>query len=204
MAGSLTVNPDARYAFNPLADAGATYDFKTNSNVVDLGAGDWKIQGTTVDSTAAEINRVTDVSNSLVDTASTLAVTEALHAGKTVKMATLAGSVYTLPLALGTGGRYRFVVTVKPTSNSHIIKVGNASDFMSGIIYMLDGDANAITGYVGDGTADDTVTMNATTTGGNIGDWIECEDVLLNVWNVRGSISVTIGQNVADPFSATV
>ena len=155
--------------------------------------------------TALEINRAADVSTRLVAAGATEAITVADHDGKTVLLDTAGGSVCTLPVAAATGARIRFAVTVRPSGASHIIKVGNASDFITGQINVLDEDANAQTAYYGNPAADDTITLNNTTTGGAIGDYIELEDTLANIWTVtHGHLTVPAGSNVADPFSATV
>jgi hypothetical protein len=160
---------------------------------------------TQVTATGLEINRVADVSTRLVAAGATLAVTVAAHDGKTIQLDAAGGSVCTLPVASATGARVRFAVTVRPASGSHVIKVGNASDFIAGQINMLDLDASAQGAFQGDGAADDTITINNTTTGGAIGDYIELEDTLANVWTVvHGALTVPVGSNIADPFSATV
>lgn len=154
--------------------------------------------------TAAEINRAADTSTRLVAAGATLTVTEALHDKKLIALDTAAGSICTLPAATGSGAVYRFVVTVTATSNSHIIKVANANDFMAGFINVVDLDGTAAGMYKGDGTADDTITMNRTTTGGVIGDEIEVVDLKANLFLVRGSLTCVAGSNIADPLSATV
>lgn len=155
--------------------------------------------------TALELNRAADVSTRLVAAGASLAVTVAAHDGKTIALDTAAGSVCTLPVAAATGARVRFAVTVRPSVGSHIIKVGNASDFIAGQINLLDLDASAQGAFQGDGAADDTITINNTTTGGAIGDYIELEDTLANIWIVvHGALTVPAGSNIADPFSATV
>jgi len=88
------------------------------------------------------------------------------------------------------------------TSN-HVIKVANSSDVMKGQIDILDNDSNALTAYSASGT-DDTITLNGTTTGGQIGDWIEVQDIAANTWAVRGKLVCPAGSNVADMLSATV
>lgn len=167
-----------------------------------VGASGSEVQ---VDATPLEVNRATDLSARLIAAGATETITLAQHSDRTVLLDTAGGSVCTLPLATGTGARLRFVVTVRPSGASHIIKVGNASDFIAGQINLLDLDSNAVTAYQGDGAADDTITINNTTTGGAIGDSVELEDTLTNVWTViRGALTVPAGSNVADPFSATV
>lgn len=155
--------------------------------------------------TALELNRAADVSTRLIAAGASLAVTVAAHDGKTILLDTAGGSTCTLPVAAATGARVRFAVTVRPSGGSHIIKVGNASDFIAGQINMLDLDATAQGAFQGDGAADDTITINNTTTGGAIGDYIELEDTKANIWTVvHGALTVPVGSNIADPFSATV
>jgi len=155
--------------------------------------------------TMTEVNRTCDVSTRLVAAGAALTVTVAAHDGKTILLDTAGGSTCTLPVAAATGARVRFAVTTRPSGAAHIIKVGNASDFIAGQINLLDLDAAAQGAFQGDGAADDTITINNTTTGGAIGDYIELEDTKANVWTVvHGALTVPVGSNPADPFSATV
>jgi hypothetical protein len=152
--------------------------------------------------TTAEINRASDVSTRLVLAGATLAVTELAHDGKTILLDQLAGSVCTLPASSGSGARFRFVIHTVPTSNSHIVKVANSTDVMSGVIIEAnDTDASSSTWETA--ATSDTITLNRTTTGGTIkGEWIEVEDIAAGFWAVRGVIAGTGAE--ATPFSATV
>lgn len=131
-----------------------------------------------------------------------------LDSGKTIKLDTLAGSVVTLPAATGSGARFKFLVSVLATSNSHKIQVANASDFMIGIIMGVSDDPATVKGWIAAnsgtvGTNSDTITLNRTTTGSvAVGEWIEVEDVAANTWEVRGMIAQTGTE--ATPFSAAV
>lgn len=154
-------------------------------------------------STAAELTRAADVSTRSVAAGPTLAVTEAAHEGRTIRLDTAAGSVCTLPAPV-VGARFRFLVTVKPTSNFHQIKVASASDFMGGTINILDLDAAAQGAFSGDGTADDNIQLNGTTKGGQIGDWIELEGISATQWAVSGNVVCPVASNPADMFSAAV
>jgi hypothetical protein len=123
--------------------------------------------------------------------------------GSVVKLDTLAGSIVTLPKAVGSGVSFLFIVSVLATSNSHIVKVGNTTDVMQGII-LMNGDtaANAAEAFAAAAT-DDTITLNRTTTGSvTLGEHIEVMDVAPGVWQVRGAVSATGVE--ATPFSATV
>lgn len=133
----------------------------------------------------------------------TLAVTAALHAGRTILLDTAAGSVCTLPASAGTGNKYRFLVRTLATSNSHIIKVANSTDVMRGIIHCLDSDLATVNmfGFAAGATAD-TITLDRTNTGSvTLGEWVELEDYLTGFWAVKGCLS---GAAPATPFSATV
>jgi hypothetical protein len=132
-----------------------------------------------------------------------LTLTQATHDGRTIKLDhSAAASTVTLPDATGTGMVFEFIVTAVNTNN-HLIKVPDASNVMKGVVMMLDNDSNAATAYAASGT-DDTITLNGTTTGGQIGDWLRLVDIAADTWHVSGALLVPAGSNVADPFSATV
>lgn len=142
-------------------------------------------------------------SASVIAAGSALTMTEAAHEGNIVQLDTAAGSTVTLPASTGSGKTYRFYVSVLATTNSHIIKVANASDTMLGIVWcMADTSANAQAFAAVAGTSD-TITLNKTTTGSvTIGEFIEITDVATNKFMVHGFTSST-GIAVT-PFSATV
>jgi hypothetical protein len=157
---------------------------------------------TTLAATALEINRNCDMSARLVALAATsLAVTVAAHEGRTISLNhTGAASTATLPAATGSGAVFRFVVGAVNTSN-HVVDL-TSTDLMKGVVYQVDDDANAATAYSAKST-DNTLTLNGTTTGGQIGDWAEFVDIASGVYSVKGGLTVPAGSNVADPFSAT-
>jgi hypothetical protein len=160
------------------------------------------INDTQIDATAAEINRAADVSARLVAAGSTLAVTAAAHDGRTILLDTAAGSTCTLPASSGSGARFRFVISTVATSNSHIVKVANATDVMSGVILAANDTDGSASAWETAATSD-TITLNRTTTGSTIkGEWIELEDIATGFWAVRGVIAATGTE--ATPFSATV
>lgn len=152
--------------------------------------------------TKAELNRVADVSTRLVAAGATLAMTEAAHEGKIICLDTAAGSIVTLPPSTGGGAVYRFVVTVTATSNSHIIKVANATDEMRGYV-VQDSDTATAPNIWWAADNDDTITLNRSTTGlAAQGEYFEIVDALLNHYMVQG-YSQASGTE-ATPFSATV
>lgn len=141
-------------------------------------------------------------------TTATLAVTAALHAGRTVTLSKAAGIAVTLPAATGTGNRYRFVVAITFTGAS-TIKVANATDYFIGVALLnqdggatVVGFATANTGTVA--TEDDTIDMLGTSnsTGGFKGEVIEIEDIATAVFSVR--VWSEAGGTEATPFSSGV
>lgn len=140
----------------------------------------------------------------LVAGGSATTLTVADHEGKTILLDTLAGTTITLPAATGSGAKFRFVVSVVNTSNSHVIEVADATDIMYGnIIANSTGDTPDLAQPWPTAADSDTITLNGTTTGGlAIGDWIEVEDIKANAWAVTGV--VTASGTEATPFSAAV
>ena len=161
-----------------------------------------KINGSVSSATGAEIDRVADVSARLVAAGSALTLTTLAHDGKTIALDTAAGSTVTLPAASGSGARFRCVVSVIATSNSHVIKVANSSDIMQGFCIAAQDAGDTVVMFETTGTSD-TVTLNRTTTGSTQrGEWFEFEDIAANLWAVCGMIAATGTE--ATPFSATV
>jgi hypothetical protein len=141
-------------------------------------------------------------SAAVVAAGSALTVTKALHNGRTILLDTLTGSVATLPAATGSGARYRFVVSVLATSNSHVVKVANATDIFVGqaLVAQDGGDTSVMFDTAADS---DTITLNRTTTGSVIrGEVIEVEDIASGIFAVFVRVSATGSE--ATPFSATV
>lgn len=152
--------------------------------------------------TTAEINRAADVSTRMIAAGGTLTLTVAAHEGKIIALDTAAGSVVTLPASSGSGAVFRFLVTVTATSNSHVIKVANATDEFRGFVVQDASEATAPNiWWAADN--DDTITLNRTTTGlAAEGEYFELVDATSGVFFVRG-YSQASGTE-ATPFSATV
>lgn len=123
-------------------------------------------------------------------------VTDDAHAGVRVIMNRAAGCTATLPAATGSGARYEFIGAVD-ASGSQVIQVANSTDVMSGVA-MTD-----MTGVLFATAADsDTITLNATTSGGYKGWRVICDDIASGNWAVL-VISEASGTEVT-PFSANV
>lgn len=179
---------------NVTIQGGTLYDVVIDADTL-------QINGTTVNSTAAELDAECDVSTRLVAaTAATLAVTAAAHGGRVVLFDRAGGVAVTLPAATGTGNVYRFIVKTTLTS-SGTIKVADNTDVMSGALIVTD-QADGSTASFGTVAASDTITLNGSTTGGLAGGLITLVDVATNLWSVSG---VVVGNGAeATPFSATV
>lgn len=158
--------------------------------------------GRAATATMAKVATFVSAVPAYVAAGATLTLTAA-DSGKSINLDTAAGSIVTLPAASGTGNRFRFIVSVLATSNSHIVKVANASDTMQGIIFSMDDTAAAAVAFAAVAGTSDTITLNRTTTGSvTIGEWLEVEDVATNKFQVRGFVTNT--GSPATQFSATV
>lgn len=178
---------------NPTLQGGTAYSL----NLVSPSIG-----GVALAATAAEINAAADMSTRLVSaSAATLAVTAADHDGKIVVLNRAAGVTATLPAATGSGAVFRFTVGTAVTSNNDIIKVADATDVMSGSLYVTDQAAGTGTEF-STLAASDTITMNGTTTGGLAGGILTLIDIATNLYAVHGNVIATGVE--ATPFSATV
>lgn len=123
--------------------------------------------------------------------------------GKLILLDTLTGSTVTLPASTGSGKKFRFLVSLLATSNSHIVKVANATDVMRGTAWYADTDGTAAVNGFATVAASDTITLNRTTTGSvSIGEYIEVEDYAAGFWRVLCFLSNT--GTPTTPFSATV
>lgn len=167
------------------------------------GANAWVATGN-YGATPLEITRNADLSARTVAAGSTKTLTVNADEGKTILLDTAAGSTVTLPTAT-VGARFRFLVTVKPTSNQHRIIVSTVgSQGFAGPVSFVDQDTAAVTAYAADGTeADDHIDLNGTTKGGQVGDWIDIEGITTGVWAISGLLTVPAGSNPADPFGDT-
>lgn len=165
----------------------------------------FNLGGTEVTSTAAELNAVASGARATVAGGSTKTLVAA-DAKTPVLLDTAAGTVVTLPAATGTGNEFEFITTVIATSNSHIVKVANATDVMTGALLVVDNADGTVTAFGTTGattTRSDTITLNRTTTGSvAIGERFWIKDVKAGWWSVRGIVIGTGSE--ATPFSATV
>lgn len=163
--------------------------------------------GFAVDSDSNRLELNIDGTRRQIDTTRLVAVGSATTAttkdsGSIFCLDTAAGSTLTLPDATGSGATYKVLVTVTATSNSHVIKVANATDEMRGFVIADASEATAPNiWWAADN--DDTITLNRTTTGTAAqGQYFEIVDAADNHFFVRGFVEQSGSE--ATPFSATV
>lgn len=128
-------------------------------------------------------------------------LTQDEHAGRLGYFDVAAGATVTLPRATGSGAKYRFFVKTTITSNSAVVKVGNADDVLQGNLAVLADGGDTLVGWEAGATAD-TITMDGSTKGGIRGDYIEIEDVVAGLFRVTAMLSATGTE--ATPLSAGV
>jgi hypothetical protein len=132
-------------------------------------------------------------------TASTLTIVPATHSGCIIILNRAAGIAVTLPNATGTGNIYSFFVGTTVTSNTTTITRGTTNDVMSGVV--LQAKASTAMTPIPTASNTNTLTLNGSTTGGILGDWIQLADVATNQWSLIMLISST--GTVATPLSNT-
>lgn len=158
--------------------------------------------------TRRRVDQLEGLPGNFVAAGSSLVMNQRAHAGRTILLDTATGSTVTLPAATGSGLKYRFLVSALATSNSHIVRVANATDAMIGQVFTQDTDsANVALAFAAVAGTSDTITLNRTTTGSvTVGEWIEVEDVRINSTTNRYFVTgmLTCNGIPATPFSATV
>lgn len=131
------------------------------------------------------------------------------HVGRTTTLNRAAGIAVTLPVATGSGDKYRLVVGTTFTGAASIA-VADGTDYMIGVAQMgIDGGTfvphqypTANTGTLA--TESDTISLfgAANSQGGFKGATVELEDIATDIWSVRYVSDA--GGTEANPFSAAV
>ncbi len=144
-----------------------------------------KINGTTVNATAAEINQWTDESakNEVVVTTNVIAASES---GKTFFLDLAGGFTSTLP-APALGLWFKFIVKTAPTT-SYVITTTTSANILYGMMLERAGTAGVA------GAARDT--FNFVANQSIIGDWAEFHSDGTN-WYYHGMVDVAAGNTVA-------
>lgn len=154
-----------------------------------------------VNATPAEIDRVADVSARIVSLSGTESITQASHDGKTLSMGTTDVNA-TLPAATGTGARFRFLVTGVPATTAHTIACAGTDEFNGHVLQTDTDTSDTLASYPALAGDDfDLITLDGTTKGGIVGDWIEVEDIASGVWALKAITNAS--GSVASPLSSS-
>jgi len=166
--------------------------------------GDLKIDAVAVTATADELNRAADTSGRVVDcTASTLAVTEALHDGKIITLNRAAGIAVTLPVPVA-GMWFRFIVGTTFTGAASIKSVAGTHIMIGHAIMGNNSDNTVVNWPAVAADAFDTIDLLGTgnSTGGMAGQIIDIVALSATVWHV--TIIGDAAGSEATPFADTV
>lgn len=122
----------------------------------------------------------------------------ASQSGSLVYVDTATAVAITLPTAAA-GLRFRIAIGVTNTTGNHVISCGSGDLFQGGLAHVTSGTGQ-VGYYAPDTTADNTITLNSGTTGGEIGTYIDVYAVDATNWFVTG-IVLGAGNTPATPFS---
>lgn len=138
-----------------------------------------------------------------VSVSETTTLTVPLHANRLIRLTQSTTAVtLTLPAATGSGVTYR-IMLFTANAGGTVIKVPDSSHVFRGRITMYTDNSNGVLGWP-NAAASDTITLNATTTGGaTSGDYLEIVDASANTYLVRNAVVNATGTE-ATPWSATV
>jgi len=154
--------------------------------------------------TIAEINHSCDLSDRAIAVGSSLdlsGLAATNYNDKTFLLDTAGGSSLTLPTTAN-GARLRVIVTTAPTGgNSHTI-IAPEPLIIIGSVWVHDLDGATASYFAS--SANTTVSLNATTKGGAVGDSLMLEGIASVGWAVVGaSLRCATGSNPATPFSGS-
>lgn len=181
-----------------------TKDLEIGTGKVLDVVGTFKIGGTTVSATAAELNRAADASSRIVDvTSATLAVTEADHDGKTIVLDRAAGIAVTLPVPVA-GMKFRFIVKTTFTGAASIKSAAGTHVMIGHALMGNDSDNTTVLFQALAASTYDTIDLfgTANSTGGIAGQVITIEALSSTRWFVQ--IVGDAAGTEATPFADTV
>lgn len=162
------------------------------------------LSASTLLATPAEINRAADMSTRVVDcTASTLAVTEALHDGKIITLNRAAGIAVTLPVPVA-GMKFEFIVQTTFTGAASIKSVAGTHIMIGHALLGNDSDNTTVLWQALAASTYDTIDLfgTANSTGGIAGQRITIRGLSATVWHVE--IVGDAAGTEATPFADTV
>jgi len=153
--------------------------------------------------------------NVITITAATTSLTTEAHAGRLIRVnaATATLSLPTIvatadPVTAGPGGNMRtlnnigsvYTFFINTTATSVIINTITAADIFLGVLGFVNTGTNAGAGFVANGSSNNTITFNGTTTGGIAGTLLSVQAVAANRYLIIGSDVLGSG-TLATPFS---
>jgi len=154
--------------------------------------------GVTIDGVLIKDYTITSVRKSIINATGSTQTLTAAQSGSLVVLDRAAGCDVTLP-ADEVGLTYDFVVKTSVTSNDYSINGAATSDLLIGGIQIHSSSTlDKVTQFSPDGTDDDVMSMNGTTTGGEKGTYFTVTCIATNRWHVSG---VLVGTGVfTNPF----
>ena len=135
----------------------------------------------TVGDLAAEVNRNNNLVGRIVPITLATTLSPALHEGRIVGINTTSALIVTLPAATGSGARYEIVNLATAPAGGHQIRT-NTGDFYNGIAIIAGG--TLFTGAA-NGTTQNNISFNGTTTGGIIGTRVLLTDARAGFFTVQ-------------------
>lgn len=188
--------------FNDLVDALNAYFpegvFNIDEIVEKTGSNGVLIEGVLLKDYIIQRYRTKVVSLNSLDTAGAVTLT-ANQSGTTFLFDKADGLTVTLPVD-EVGLTYKFITTTDLSSSNYVIQGNSSSDlFKGGVLLIDDGTPEVATMFKPDGSDDYILTMNGSTTGGEIGTELTLLCVASNVWYVTGRVAAN--GTLATPFS---
>jgi hypothetical protein len=188
---------------------GALEAATTNLSAAELAVLDGVTAGTAVASKALVLDSSGDlvlpasgnISKAPVALTAAASLTAAAHANRVLYVTGTAAAAYTLPEATGTGNKYEFFIGEVNTNGTTFVAADTTNASMRGTMNLVDQDHTTQGAYAA-ASGDDTLTMNGTTQGGQIGDTVVFTDLATDLWGVVGFGVVPAGSNIADPWSS--
>lgn len=192
--------------------AGTTFGQSTTDLISFYNATPLAQQASTVDAITQLVNLGLLASGSAIQGSATPPVSitagatlTGANAGKLLVLNNAAGMALVLPAATGSGLTFQFEIGTTVTSVGITITTGvtgASSDAYQG--YALTEDGGTMTGWVATAGAggSDVITLNGSTTGGFVGDYIEIQDAAAGRWAIKRFVTKSTG-TAATPFSHT-
>lgn len=130
-------------------------------------------------------------SNSPVSITETKAVNKHIHDNRPLLLNAVAGFTTTLPAAVGSGARFRFIVGTTLTSASYVIAPTGSVALVGGVLINDTGDSTPTEAdfFPASGT---TITLAFANGAGVKGDYIELTDIAANTWFVQGFVQAGV------------